>query len=387
MYGNRNTLLTIGNLVCLLILCAVYIHINYGQPPLAIAPHLHSSSDTSNSTAKHIATFSLSLNEQYMFIAPLTAHIWIHHGFGLRIGLIGDSKRWEKGLPGLVRTTLFAAGAELIHISTPGPGKSTPWALNDTGWYEASIAQVSRLYMWAYPGLSQEQWLVTTDSDIWPLEPWIGPLVQESQDKGYFAMTTNTKWASNPMESGYIGEGNKRRRLGVWQYPMSHIAMSVGNWSHVISEWTSRRTGKQVSMPSPVKCTLAQCTTQLGTLIAQQIPLLVARKRLNSKGKPSPLWSVDQDLISQALSVAPIDGIHHVRGPRRLNRPATHRRCNPTGKQDAHWFSSGGDSVKYTGQCAIEIARMMGIEDHQLSAMTTYINQWGKTAIFAPTSV
>lgn len=108
----------------------------------------------------------ISSNEysHYSFYAPLTSAVWRARGYVPLLLLVGDENKWLTD-PRLriIRDKSIEAGAK-------------PCFLGGYSQYRgATVAQVSRLFACVFSATPlADDYLLTSDIDMWPLGPWVG---------------------------------------------------------------------------------------------------------------------------------------------------------------------------------------------------------------------
>lgn len=103
------------------------------------------------------------LNPNYTFFVPLTAEAWQRFGYRPLVILVGSAAEWRKNERANTALRYMPMGAKVVFIEIPG--RST-----------ATTAQLARLYACSVASLNPNDYLLTSDIDMWPLGPWVGSL-------------------------------------------------------------------------------------------------------------------------------------------------------------------------------------------------------------------
>lgn len=110
------------------------------------------------------AVISSDAYSNYSFYAPLTAAVWRARGYTPLLLLVGDEKRWNDD-PRLriIADKSAHAGAVICFLGEHPQHRP------------ATVAQLSRLYACALSStLTADDYLLTSDVDMWPLGSWVG---------------------------------------------------------------------------------------------------------------------------------------------------------------------------------------------------------------------
>lgn len=147
--------------------------------------------------------FASDTTPLYAFFVPLTCEMWQRVGGRLpTVMLVGDAATWQQESPVAYRYTQ-ETGADVRFVA-PVPG-----------WKTGSVAQLARLFAFALPGIGDDENLMTTDADAWPLQA----AAFQPRDKAIYILRAGGWWHF-PM--GYIGTSAK-----VWREVMASQAQSV----------------------------------------------------------------------------------------------------------------------------------------------------------------
>lgn len=95
-----------------------------------------------------VVVLACDANEDYAFFAPITCAIWRDFGFAPLLLLVGDGFAW-------VKAQAEAVGARCLAIGSAGRHETS------------TFAQVCRLF--GYLACDREDWVITSDVDMWPL--------------------------------------------------------------------------------------------------------------------------------------------------------------------------------------------------------------------------
>lgn len=142
-------------------------------------------------------------NPDYAFFAPLSCLLWKRHGYKALLFIVGTAAEWRAD-PRL-RASLERSrevGAE-IHFIPTFDGVRT-----------STVAQCVRMFGAAVP-LAEDDYLLTSDIDMFPLGPWVGG-------------------NRNPEKDLQIYYANAYHE-GVPHYPMCYIGATVKTWRNVVA--------------------------------------------------------------------------------------------------------------------------------------------------------
>lgn len=164
---------------------------------------------------KRYVVLSTNLNENYLFFAPLTAAVWKRHGFEPLVVLVGYGLEWQHVPRGkLVIERLRDAGAYCCHTlhRTGAPRASTEMV---------TTSQLVRIYganipYEVAPGtkIEDDDYLLTSDIDMWPLGPWPGHMVADDRAHLYNGAAYHDQ--SHP------------------QYPMCYVGARARIWREIV---------------------------------------------------------------------------------------------------------------------------------------------------------
>ena len=109
------------------------------------------------------AVISSDRNLDYVFFIPITSRFWVLRGYRPLVFLVGDAAEWiadPRLRLALERTR--ETGAEIYFVP------------EIEGVRTSTVAQVSRIFAAAAPGVADDDYIIVGDADMLPLGPWVG---------------------------------------------------------------------------------------------------------------------------------------------------------------------------------------------------------------------
>jgi hypothetical protein len=123
------------------------------------------------------ATFGIDSNPLYAFFAPLTALVWNALGYRALVIVIEGST---------------SPATQLVHRELEGLPCDIVRLLPPAGHLTATVAQIARIYAWSAAVVQDNDYVLTTDADMWPLAPaWFER--GECQPSGFSLLYANNR--------------------------------------------------------------------------------------------------------------------------------------------------------------------------------------------------
>ncbi len=111
----------------------------------------------------NVAVLSSSYSMYYAFFAPLTCAVWHARRWTPLMMLTGERSLWETAPRSRrVRDACIEAGAVIVYTGF------------HPGHRDATVSQLQRLYAWAVGMFRPDDYLLTSDIDMWPINSWVG---------------------------------------------------------------------------------------------------------------------------------------------------------------------------------------------------------------------
>lgn len=243
----------------------------------------------------HIVTrrvvLSSDTHPDYAFYLPLTALIWSLRGWEPTVIAVGGDNEWRRSpLREAVAAAREVAGS-FSYLDLPGlPFKRT-----------STVAQVSRLFGWLAAGTQDDDLVVTSDIDMWPIGPWVLDVTVPTD--AFTILGANAHMDTN---------GRPTR------FPICYLAARAATWRDVI--------GDTPSIAAGVDRVLAVVPAEYGT----------------HRGVPLGEWCLDESYFFGRVWAGHLDRCRLVardlaaRGQMRLDRAAWHENWRLADLADAH---------------------------------------------------
>lgn len=277
-----------------------------------------------NTPSKVWVTFGTDLqNLQYAANAPLSAYIWRHHmNFQPIVFVVGNVTLPHAKI--LVRA-IEDAGAK-VEIIEPIVNHST-----------ATLAQIVRIAAFALPYISQNDYIITSDADIWPMSKTFWSSI--------FDFSKHFTIVNGEFFRGGIGG-----EVGI---AMCYVGGHALAWRAMIE-----RSFHAFPETLPLNELQCNCSNQ-NHLSARQIALSILtagkqfrKEKWNNAAKGGDQWYWDQIFITYAFrhAVKHFNASYHLGsglGSRRLDRSGWRFAGNIESHTDAHLiFPVSSDSVR-----------------------------------------
>lgn len=171
-------------------------------------------------------TTPLKTDYNYVFYLPLTALAWQRVGFRSLVILVGSKAQWLK-TPVLrhVLTSLEERHAVVVFLESPAQNA-------------IMLSQVSRLFAASLHKFQDNDYLLTTDSDLWPFH---GPLY--TLPKGKHVLSLNSKCCGR-----FEWKGQTYQML-----PMGNIGASANTWREIMADGSDVDSGLPTNSKGIVK--------------------------------------------------------------------------------------------------------------------------------------
>lgn len=275
---------------------------------------------------KRCVGLAVDQNPTYEFFAPLTAAVWQRLvGYHPIIICIGLEEHWARSRSSsLVLEKLRSRGAEVSFVQAI------------EGYRTANMAQVSRMYAFASHSAMPDDYVLTSDVDMWPLAPaWFH---ENEPTPGAVAVL----YANSPS-----------------RFPMCYIGAHAGTWKEL--------------MLDPFGIPLQNVTE----LVHRHM-----RTYLSPQTSAPDAWQHDEEFLTNRIHQLPgyPDRCRLVRRPRgepfpdRIDRVAWPGTPSLSGKLDAHLLRNG------FGQHWPKLRELLGLIDRDLSHWgTSYHDEYVRT--------
>lgn len=201
---------------------------------------------------RRYVVLSTDFHPWYAFYAPLTCSIWKSRGWTPLLLLGGTVDAW-----------LGARRAKAILGACEDVGDSN--RIHFTGVYpntrSATVAQVSRLFGHSAPGIKPDDFLLTSDIDMWPVGDWVGGVEPTRAFQMYF---------SNAHNDGRV------------HFPMCYVGAEARHWAEVMEGFD-------------LASCLVACTEQPET------PETSIRHNIGTDQIPLSIWNWDEAFLGRQL--------------------------------------------------------------------------------------
>lgn len=250
------------------------------------------------------AVISSDRNQLYAFYAPLTAAVWRNRGWQVFMLLVGEEDDWlDDPRSKLVYEKCLEANAR-VHFISAYPGHRT-----------STVAQVSRLYAHLLPKVAPDDYLMTSDVDMWPLGPWVGG-------------TRDSSKAFQLYFSNAYADADKVH------FPMCYVGAQACFWKE--------------AMDSSVSMDMKDALGKALNLCKKQYTSSEAYHR-NGEYVPLDVWNFDETYFGEQLSALGgwkdrcqfIERDMSLAGERRIDRSNWIDAASVDGYADAHLFRPG----------------------------------------------
>ena len=255
----------------------------------------------------------------YGFYAPLTCAVWRARGYFPLLLLTEDAALWEGEPRGrLIREYCGAQGVYMSHSGGLLSGSATR-------------AQVSRLFAYQVPRLAPDDYLLTSDIDMWPIGPWVGG----SRDAG---------------KALQIYYANAYEKTGRVHFPMCYLGATQKTWAEIMTAGPARDLDEAVKL----------CRHRPGRPENAGLVHLVPGSR---EAIPLDIWDFDESYFGECLRAWPgypdacqlIPRDMRRPGERRIDRSAWSQPLSLEPYADAHLLRPGHDRAHWQALRALFI--------------------------------
>ncbi len=157
------------------------------------------------------AVIGCDLNVNYSFFLPLCCLMWRRQGYVPLLFLVGDPAEWlDNPQHRLEVERSREAGAEIY------------WVGNFEGARSSTVAQCSRIFAAAAPGVQDEDLIMTSDADMLPIGSWVGDGVDDGIDDSGNAL--------------HIFYANAYEGSDYEHYPMCYLAAKAKVWRQIVGQ-------------------------------------------------------------------------------------------------------------------------------------------------------